>query len=357
MKRVQSTKTRGVYKYRWADGTIMYGVRYRYRGRLIRKKIGPDRKTAEAYLMKVKVQVAENRYLDIRKTPNILFEKFAKEYLDKHCLVHKRSTRNDRSIKNNLVDFFGGKFLRNITSEMVERYQAKRVKTRTKATVNRELAWLRHLFTKAIEWGKALENPVKKVKFFKENNSRLRYLQTEEIQALLDACFAKTRPIIEAALNTGMRKGELMNLRWSQVDMKNDFITVEKTKNEERRIIPMNATLKQVFEGLPRSIDRNGLVFAYGESKTPNPRKAFESAKEKAGIEDFRFHDMRHTFASHLVMGGADFKTIQELLGHKSLAMTMRYAHLSAGHKRKALQDLYSKVSPLVSPQVTPAVK
>jgi integrase len=138
-----------------------------------------------------------------------------------------------------------------------------------------------------------------------------------------------------------MRKGEILNLRWDQVDLKHGFILLEVTKNGERREIPINETLRQNLETQPRHI-KSSYVFWYGEVGRPygEVTKSFNSAVRRAGIKDFTFHDLRHTFASHLVMAGVDLTTVKELLGHKTLTMTLRYAHLAPGHKAKAVELL-----------------
>jgi integrase len=153
-------------------------------------------------------------------------------------------------------------------------------------------------------------------------------------------------PIVIAALNTGMRKGEALGLTWEQVDLKHGFILLDVTKSGERREIPINETLRDTLSGLPRHIT-GSYVFWQGKDgrRYGDVKKSFRSAVRRAGIKDFRFHDLRHTFASQLVMAGADITTVKELLGHKSLAMTMRYAHLAPSHKVDALNILDRKLT------------
>jgi integrase len=134
-----------------------------------------------------------------------------------------------------------------------------------------------------------------------------------------------------------MRRGEIMSLRWKDIDFKERRIILEKTKNNERRSIPMNDTLSLVLKSLP--------VHLHAEKVFPDINGnmvtvTFERACKRAGIEDFRLHDLRHTFASHLTMGGVNLRTVQTLLGHKDLRMTMRYSHLSPEHLREAVQNL-----------------
>lgn len=179
------------------------------------------------------------------------------------------------------------------------------------------------------------------VKQLQENNRRLRFLSKEEIASLIDACDPHLRPIAITALNTGMRKGEILNLTWDQVDLKHGFILLVNTKNGERREIPINDTLRETLLGLTRRLD---VPYVFYDQKTGKPyqdiKRSFASACRRARIRDFRIHDCRHTFASQLIMAGVDLTTVKELLGHKTITMTMRYAHLAPSHKVKAVAIL-----------------
>ena len=160
------------------------------------------------------------------------------------------------------------------------------------------------------------------------------------MHTLLAAADASLRPVLVVALNTGMRRGELFKLRQEDVDFQNRFVRVVDSKNGESRGIRMNQTLLATHQKIPKRLD-SPYVFA---GKTGKPRvdikKRFATALRRVGIENLRFHDLRHTSASHLVMAGVDLATVRELLGHKSIDMTLRYAHPSPDHKRAAVQRL-----------------
>lgn len=163
---------------------------------------------------------------------------------------------------------------------------------------------------------------------------------TEEAAKLLAMCRTSTAasylyPIVVIALNTGMRKGEILSLEWRMIDLKNGSIRLENTKNGDKRNVPLNNTVMEVLRSLPRAIN-DGKLFA----NTLHKWGAFDLAVRKAGIKDFHFHDLRHTFASWLVMAGANLTTIKELLGHRSITMTLRYAHLSKDHRAAAVRLL-----------------
>lgn len=224
----------------------------------------------------------------------------------------------------------------------MEKYQSKILASGKKpATANRLLATLQHMFSKGMEWEMADEatvNRVKKVKLLPENNRRLRFLSAEECDGLIKACSPHLRPIVVTALHTGMRKGEILSLQWDKhVDLVHGFILLDLTKSGKRREIPINKTLMDELKRIPRHL-KSPYVFVDGQGKRyGDVRRSFATALRKTGIKDFSFHDLRHTFASRLVMAGVDLTTVKELLGHATLDMTLRYAHLSPGHKMKAV--------------------
>jgi integrase len=204
------------------------------------------------------------------------------------------------------------------------------------------MAILGHMLSKAVEWGMLENSPFKKGKrlMFKENNHRLRFLTDAEVESLIKACSPHLRPIVEVALLTGMRRGELLGLKWEQI--RNDYIYLTDTKSGKARQIPINDRLAEVFKDVRREKQlKSPYVFCDSQGRRFfEVKRSFASACRRTGLEDFRFHDLRHTFASHLVMKGASIKAVQELLGHADLKMTMRYAHLSQTHLKEAVAML-----------------
>jgi integrase len=198
------------------------------------------------------------------------------------------------------------------------------------------------MFNLAIRWGKAKENPVRKVKFFKVQNQRIRYLSEQQARLFLAYCCKDLKPIVILALYTGMRLSEITRLTWNQIDWDKKEITLLVTKNQQIRRIPMCLEVQQALSDIPRSMHHQ-YVFC-DELGRPKIciRSAFQRAIKRVGLEDFRFHDLRHTFASWLVMRGTDLRTVAGLLGHKDLRMTMRYSHLSPAHLRQAVDKLPS---------------
>ncbi|MBL7132382.1 MAG: tyrosine-type recombinase/integrase [Candidatus Omnitrophica bacterium] len=318
-----------------------YYIDYYANGRRIRESIGPDRRFAETILKKREVEIAEGRFLDIRKNEKIRFEDFAAEYLELHSKVNNKSWKKSDWTNINMLNIhFGGRYLYSITTKDVERFKAERIKEVSPARVNRNLACLKSIFNKAIQWDKVEKNPVKGIKMLPEDNKRDRHLEKEEIARLLSNCSGYIKAIVIVALNTGMRKGEILGLKWQYIDFRLGIIYLLDTKNKEKREVPMNDMTKQALLKTRRNPNSPYVFCSENGKKFRDVRKSFFTAMKKSGILNFRFHDLRHTFASHLVMSGIDLNTVRELLGHKSLKMTLRYAHLSAHHKKQAVDVL-----------------
>jgi len=319
-----------------------WGIDYAVNGRRIRQLIGSNKALAELALKKKIVLVAENKHLDIKRSQKIKFKDFSDKYIQVY-LIPNRPTwwKSEKHNIRHLNRFFGDRYLEEISSMDVEKFRQDRLVVVSKSSVNKNVGCLRAMFNKAIEWelfsGK---NPASGVKFYKLDNKRLRFLEKEEIARLLGNCQGHLKDIIEFAINTGMRKGEIFNLMWRDIDMNNGMIYLLKTKNGDQRQIPINETVKNIFFRVRKNPDSPYVFNSFDGKPFNDIKKSFYTALEKSGIKEFRFHDLRHTFASQLVMSGVDLNTVRELLGHKSMAMTLRYAHLSCDHKKRAVKAL-----------------
>jgi integrase len=323
-------------------------------GRRKRKAIG-SRKEAENALTAIKADVLRGEF-KFKRENKVHFEAFTKDYLE-HCRTNKKRSvsRDENSIKF-LEANFGGMLLSKITPWHIEEYKKKRLEGEIKlppepgskkrtdwkvkpATINRELACLKHMFSLAFKWKMADENPVKEVQLFQEQQIEMRILTRDEIDRLVSNASPRLRPILLVALNTGMRKGEILNFRWHDVDLDNQFFFLKQTKSNKPRKIPMSGFVSDVL----RSIKRTG-EFVFVNPKTgkriSDLQTPFKAACRKAGISDLRFHDLRHTAATYMVMGGIDLVTVKEILGHATIQMTMRYAHPTPENKRKAVEVL-----------------
>lgn len=301
---------------------------------------------AELLFAKRMQAVLQGQDPEIQRIPNISFRELSEKYL---AWVKGRQASYEVKtyIIKQLVSVFGDLPLKRFTTSIVDQLQSDLISKGYKPSSNNKITnVLKHMFGKAVEWDLTSEDVLKrirKVKPLRDEGKRLRYLSKEEIQILLSACDANIKPIVITALNTGMRKGEILNLRWdTHIDLKHNRILLDKTKNGERREIPINNTLRATLKGLTRRLDI-GYIFFNHQTGLPyhkDLKRRFNTALKKAGIRDFHFHDLRHTFASHLVMAGVDIVTVSKLLGHKSLKMTLRYSHLSPGHLDNAVRVL-----------------
>ena len=227
----------------------------------------------------------------------------------------------------------------------MEQFKVKRKdEGKAHSNINRELAVLKRMFNLGIEWGLTNHSPLKGVKYFKVSNQPMRILSEEEFGKLYEAASFHLKPILLCAILTGMRRSEILNLKWEDVNSNNESIIVRDTKNYEFRVIPMNETLKQTLTDL-QNTSSNEYVFTYKGRPVKEIKSAFETALKKAEITRCRFHDLRRSFATRLVMNGVDLVTAQELLGHKSIIMTKRYSHPTPEHKKNAVKMLESKAT------------
>ena len=315
--------------------------------------IGPDRRLAELAAKKREMQIFEGKFFPENNKSKVKLREFAEEYMEKHSKRTKRSWPRDATSLKHLLPIFGDVFLSDITPKMIEDYRIKREKDGVKpATINREHALLKNMFTKAINWDVVRDNPAKKVPLGKEDK-RIRFLNKEEIQRLLEAAESDRvpylKPIIVLALNTAMRKGEILNLRWDDVDFARRAVQVKKTKNDQPREVPMTDWLYETLWNWRKKRLGSDQVFTNNNGQPIRSiRTAFERALQRAGIEDFRFHDLRHTAASQMYMSGLDIKFIKEIGGWKTLQMVDRYSHISTEHKRVSMLIFESYLHPAI---------
>lgn len=215
---------------------------------------------------------------------------------------------------------------------------------------------LKHLLNRAVAWSYLKDSPARAVRRAKEAPGRVRYLTAEECEQLLNGADVEIaakdgrkwtahqcpspvlRLYILAALQTGARRGELLNLRWADVDLKARRLTFRVTKNGEARTVPMTDTLREALLALPRPLDTEAHVFPEREPQVLTRR--FARLAGRLGLKNLRFHDLRHDAASTLTMAGVPQRTVMAILGHRDPRMTMRYQHVSPDHLREAVQAL-----------------
>ena len=347
-------------------GDIWY-VDYYVGEKRVREAVGKKITDARARLGKIQVAKKENRFFDMKPSYTFTFDDLLERY--------REAFKDQKSFKDKRLHFalfekrFSGKRLSEITTYDLVEFRNERkatpiksgiermrkgckargttlkpTKERSVAAVNREMSTLRHMLSKAVEWEMMERSPFSKAKklFYRENNQRLRFLTEAEEGKLLDQCEGYLKHIVIVALNTGMRKTEILLLKWQQI--RDGFIYLTETKSDVPRQIPLNETLKELFQSIPRYL-KSEYVFCNsdGEPFKDVARHGFNTAVKKAGIENFHFHDLRHTFASKLVKKGVSLIAVQKLLGHKDIKMTMRYSHLAEDYILEAVKSLDRK--------------
>ncbi|HVN94954.1 MAG TPA: site-specific integrase [Syntrophorhabdaceae bacterium] len=293
-----------------------------YQGRRIQESLETgNKRLAEKVYAKKLMDIMEGRHLGAFMARKIVFEEMVSKYLAEHA--HSRDPYTVKRLRQS----FNGYTLSEISTRIVAEHRTRRLQHVKPATVYQELALLRRMFNVAIrEWEWLQDNPVSRLSFsVGSRNARDRWLTPKEENALL-ACATNPRwlrTLLIVALHTGMRQGEILNLKWQEIDFDKKIILVSKSKNGAKRSVPMTNTLCETLKNVQvRGI--SGRVFPIAIRSL---RVAFGKTLKKAAIENFHFHDLRHTFATRLVQNGVDLYKVKELLGHKTLAMTTRYAH------------------------------
>ncbi len=311
---------------------------YRVNGKTKRKTFGKKgvvtKTQAKEMLKKIEQKIKLGQY-DMLDAEVPTLKAFSAEYL-KHGreVVKKRSWWRDTYGLRHFLELFGDCKLSEITPKDVDDYKQVRLNDVLPATVNRELQCVRHLFNLAKRWKRFFgENPVSEAKLISVNNQKERILTPEEEAKLLGLCNPYLKPILITALNTGMRKNEILTLRRANVDLENNTITIDhtNTKTKTTRRIPINSVLRKLL--LEQKLKSGGSEFIF-LNPDGNPYKRYDSIKgayerlcKKVGITGLRFHDLRHTAATRMIEAGASIVAVSKILGHSDIKMTMRYTH------------------------------
>ncbi|SHO56077.1 site-specific integrase [Vibrio quintilis] len=389
-RRINDTEVSGFHALKFESGKVVYYLYYRINGKQANYKIGPasDLTPAQARdLAREKLgevakgqDVQENRKEKKRQTEikkslrlGIFLEK---EYLP---FLISRNPKTAQRLYKQMVSTFADYLdtsIPDISAFMMQKWVAKRKEDgRASATIAASFNALKGALSRAVEWGFIESHDLKKVKIPKEDNTRIRYLSVDEEKALLQAITDRNElirtkrdsannhrqvrgrdemmdlksvrfvdhiePIILLAMHSGLRKGELFSLEWSDINLERRYLTVKGTnaKSKKSRVIPLNETALNLLEGWRSQNPDKRYVFTNGYDDLPitDIKKAWLNLLADAEIKNFRFHDLRHHFASKLVMAGVDLNTVRELLGHSDLKMTLRYAHLAPEHKAAAV--------------------
>jgi integrase len=335
------------------DGSTTYHVQVRLMGHGAQTETFRTKSHAKRWAQQTEAAIKEGRYFKTREAQRHTVAEMIDRYIAS-VGDDKKDAKNQAQQLRKWKDRIGEYVLADVTPALVLEHRdrlgsepTERGIVRGPATVNRMLAALSVAFTAAWkEWQWTDTNPVLQVKKRKEPRGRDRYLSDDERERLLAACKASPcellYPVVVFALSTGARKGEILNLTWADIDWEHGLAVFRDTKNDEVRSVPIEGHLLAELQKLSkvRRIDTN-LVFPRKDGRAHiELRKPWVKAVKNAKIENFRFHDLRHTAASYMLGEGVSLGQLAEILGHKTLAMVKRYAHLAVAHKKAAIVKL-----------------
>lgn len=317
-------------------GSIWW-ISYSANGKRIREGVGPSKSLAKEVLAKRKSEISEGRFFDHRKTKGVTFKTITEKYWEMHG-QHLRSGSWQYMLKE-VADRFEYKAAGDISVADVQAYYNEIRARASISTANRHLTLLKSVFNRAIAWELFRgDNPAAKINKVQEPPNRLRYLSQPELLALLRSCDNRISPLITCALLTGMRRGEIMSLTWANVDLSQGLIYILQSKSGRGREIPIAPNLHTVFADMGPK-EPTAKVFDVPDITL---RRHFDLALNAAGITGFRFHDLRHTFASYFIMKTGNLPALQKILGHATPMMTQRYAHLSSGYLQAEMRAFNS---------------
>ncbi|MBN1273888.1 MAG: tyrosine-type recombinase/integrase [Candidatus Aminicenantes bacterium] len=341
-----------VYTRKTKQGKERWYIDYRdEEGKRIQRIVKNAQSRDEAVIaLQQQVLSVFSREHNVKQKPKkTKFLDFAEQYVENYAKVNKRSWKTDECYLQGMMQYFSKYYLDEITSLHIEKYKVYRLKQNVRpSTVNRCLAILRKMFNLAVEWDLLKISPMRKIKFYSEkDNLKERILTKDEETRLLEESAEHLKPILIVALNTGMRRGEILNLKWNQVDLKRKTIRVEETKSGKMRFISVNTPLLHELQKHQSTKSTSDYLFINPKTGKPltSVKTAFKAACRRAGIFNLRFHDLRHTFASRLVERGIDLITVKELLGHSSVKITERYTHSQQERKIQAVEALTEKTA------------
>lgn len=288
---------------------------------------------AKELLAKRKAEIAEDKFFPERQKQQLTFVEAADKYFEIH-LSKKKSAKKTKCTIECLKRYFGNKPLARITTAAVQEFYNKRMAETTPSTANRHFTVLNAIINKMLRLKLYRgENPCIGVAKHKENPARTNYLTKEQVRDVLTYISGRSQEMVAFAIGTGMRLGEILRLDWKDIDLTNNIIHIYISKSGYQREVPIMPSLKMLL--LNMQPQPYGKVFTISDKQVSAD---FKHALKQAGICDIRFHDLRHTFASHFMMSGGSITDLQRILGHSDLKLTQRYAHLSPTYLRKSIE-------------------
>jgi integrase len=341
------------------DGTPRYTAEVRLKGYPAQTATFKRKTDANKWVQDTESAIREGRHFKTTEAKKHTFADLADRYI-KDVLPGKpkQAVRQQQQLEW-WKSKIGVYLLSDVTPALIAQYRDElangityRGKPRTPATVVRYMAALSHAFTIAIkEWGWLEDSPTRKVTKPTESRGRVRFLDDDDRKRLLIACKESPNhllyPCVILALSSGMRQGELMRLKWQDVNLKESFLILHETKNGDSRRVPLSGLGLELLRehAKVRRLDTQLLFPSERNPEKPiDLRKAYANALKAAEINDFHWHDLRHCTASYLAMNGASLAEIAEVLGHKTLSMVKRYSHLSDGHVSNVVASMNAKI-------------
>lgn len=344
-----------IRKYSGKKG-VTYRVEVRLKGFPAQSATFRRLTDARRYEQQTEAAIREGRYFKTAKSRKHTFGQMIDRYIDEE-LPKKAKNINQKTQLLWWKSQLGEYTLADITPDKIAECRDKLLSGNNDsefvfapATVVRYMAGLSHVFTVAIrEWQLLDDSPMRKVRKPSLPRGRVRFLDDNERERLLNACRASNNEylylVVVLALSTGMRKSEILNLCWQDVDISKQRITVHNTKNKERKIVPLSNLALELMKRHVRRVDTDLLFPSRVDRRKPiDLRTPWETALKTAEIDNFRFHDLRHSAASYLAMNGASLAEIAEVLGHKTLQMVSRYAHLSEAHTTSVVASMNAMI-------------
>jgi integrase len=335
------------------DGTPSYRVEIRLKGFPSQRATFSRKTDAKKWAQNTESAIRERRFFKTAEAQKHTLEEMIQRYI-REVLPTKSRNINQKSQLEWWAKEIGAYTLADVTPALISQCRDKLTTklSLAPATVVRYMAALSHTFTVAInDWGWLEDSPLRKVRKPKLPHGRVRFLDDDERTNLLDACQESDNEylylVVVLALSTGMRKSEIMWLKWPDVNLTDQRITLHKTKNKERRVVPIAGHALELLRehNKVRKIDSDFLF--PGRNKADKPidlRTPWETALKRSDVDNFRFHDLRHSAASYLAMNGASLAEIADVLGHKTFQMVKRYAHLSEAHTAGVVTSMNEKI-------------
>ena len=329
------------------DGKVLRLASKRHGGKLKRWSVGcGNKEAAQNYEAKLRSELNLGILKSAQHTDLLTFRALCQRYLARPAIQRQTVYRwKSAMLTSRYLPRYGDSPIHTITPAMLEQYrEEQRADGLAVATRNRHLALLKHVFSFAVQEDWLEKNPCKRLKMEKENNARDRILTAEEFDTLQAHSSPHLQAVNLVAYHTGMRRGEILGLRWDRVDFRKGFVRLkaEDTKTNEGRIIPMTPELTALFrcKYKVRRLHEDHVFLGEAGKPLQSTKTAFKAACRRAGIEGFRFHDFRHTALSNMRRAGIDHLTIMKMSGHKTMEVFKRYNSFSEADLQESAKKL-----------------